>query len=218
MAVLTAAQVAGIASQGTPSGTTVAEWVQVAKDESSYRTDALSPTGCCRGLWQINVSAHRDLIPETKVSIANGHAAMQGANRNWELAKLVYAKQGWRAWSVVKGARPVPSAEARAAAAAPDFSVANSGGAVGGKPEEGVQPVDPISAVADSLFGGFQAIVEFLNRLGAWVSDAHNWTRVGYVVGGAALVLAAGSALASDTKAGQTVTAVVSKGLVTPKK
>jgi hypothetical protein len=200
MAKLTAAQVAGIAAQGTPRGTTVAEWVQVAMDESSFDTEALSPTGCCRGLWQINVRAHRDKIPEASVSIANGHQAMKSPLRNWEVAKMVYVEAGsWRPWSAVKGAKPVVSATARQAAAAPDFSVANSGGAVGGKPEEGVHAIsvlDPVEAVAKSIFGGFEAIVDFLNRVGAWVSDPHNWTRVGYVAGGAALVIVAGAALA----------------------
>lgn len=209
MAKLTPAQVAGIASQGTPRGTTVAEWVQVAKDESSYNTEALSPTGCCRGLWQINVRAHRDKIPEASVSIANGHEAMKSPLRNWEVAKAIYIEAGsWRPWSAVRGAKPVVSTEARQAAAKPDFSVANSGGAVSGKPEEGVKPIsvlDPVEAVAKSITSGFQAIVDFANRIGSWMSDPHNWTRVGYVVGGGLLVVLAGAAVASDTQAGQAI-------------
>jgi Lysozyme like domain len=200
MARLSARQVAGIAAQGTPRGTTVAEWVQVAMDESSFNTEALSPTGCCRGLWQINVRAHKAKIPEAKVSIANGHQAMKSPLRNWEVAKMVYVEAGdWGPWDAVKGSKPRPSAEARAAAASPDYSIANSGGAVGGKPEEGVEAIsvlDPVEAVAKSIFGGFEAIVDFLNRMGAWVSDPHNWVRVGYVAGGAALVIVAGAALA----------------------
>jgi hypothetical protein len=192
--------VAGIAAQGTPRGTTVAEWVQVAMDESSLNTEAVSLTGCCRGLWQINVREHRDKIPEASVSIENGHQAMKSPLRNWEVAKMVYVEAGsWRPWDAVKGAKPVVSTTARNAAANPDYSVANSGGAVGGKPEEGVQAIsvlDPVEAVAKSIFGGFEAIVDFLNRMGAWVSDPHNWVRVGYVAGGALLVVVAGAAIA----------------------
>ena len=216
MAKLTARQVAGIvAGTGPPRGTTVAEWVQVAMDESSLNTEALSPTGCCRGLWQINVAKHKDKIPEAAVSVANGHQAMKSPLRNWHVAGLIYQEAGsWRPWSAVRGAKPVVSSTARDAAANPDYSIATSGGAVRdpttGKvgPEPGVEAIsvlDPIEGLAKSLFGGFEAIVEFLNRMGAWVSDPHNWTRVGYVTGGALLVIVAGAAVASETKAGQAI-------------
>jgi hypothetical protein len=221
--ILTARQVAGIvAAQGPPSGTTVAEWVQVAKDESSYDTTALSPTGCCRGLWQINVRAHRDKIVETRVSIENGHQAMKGANRNFYVARQVYTEAGsWRPWSAVRGAKPVVSAEARAAAANPDYSIATQGGAVRDPatgevgPEAGVEAIDVLDVVTspiDAVMSGLRALVDVVNRVGSWVSDPHNWTRVGYVGAGVALVIAAGAAVASDTKAGQVATSVATKG------
>lgn len=216
MAVLTPAQVAGIAAQDTPAGTTVAEWVQVAIDESSLRTDALSPTGCCRGLWQINVRAHADKITEARVSIANGHQAMKSPLRNWWVARLVYLEsKSWRPWSAVKGAKPVVSARARQAAAAPDYSVVNSGGAVSGKPEEGVRAesiTDLFSNPLDAAVGAIKAALDVVNAIGGWVSDPHNWQRVGYVVGGAALVIVAGAAIAGkaaeSTPAGKVARAI----------
>lgn len=221
MAVLTAPQIAGIVTaQPPPAGTTVAEWVQVALDESSGRTDAVSPTGCCRGLWQINVAKHRDKIPEASVSIANGHAAMSSPLRNWYVARQVYTEAGsWRPWDAVKGAKPVVGTTARQAAAAPDYSVARSGGGVdptntGGaaSPEQGVEGesiLDLVTSPLDAVMDGLRALLEVVNRVGAWVSDPHNWTRVAYVVGGGLLVVMAGAAVAADTRAGRAVTGAV---------
>lgn len=228
MTILTAEQVAGIVTaQPPPSGTTVAEWVQVAMDESSFDTDALSPTGCCRGLWQINVSAHRAKIPEASVSIANGHQAMKSPLRNWYVARQVYTEAGsWRPWSAVRGAKPVVSTTARNAAARPDFSIARAGGGVdptntGGaaSPEQGVEGLSILDAVRsplDAVMDGLRALLEIVNRVGAWVSDPHNWTRVGFVLGGGLLVVAAGAAVAADTRAGQAVTGAV--GTVTTRR
>jgi hypothetical protein len=65
--------------------------------------------------------------------------------------------------------------------------------------------VDAAASPVAALVSGLQAMLEAVNRVGAWVSEPHNWTRVAYVVGGAVVVVAAGAAIASDTKAGQTV-------------
>jgi len=219
--VLTAAQVAGIVTaQPPPSGTTVAQWVQVALDESGFDTDALSPTGCCRGIWQINVSAHRAKIPEASVSIANGHQAMKSPLRNWYVARQVYTEaRGWRPWSAVHGPKPTVGNIAANAAAHPDFSIARQGGGVdptntGGAaaPEQGVEAesiLDVVRSPIDAVMDGLRALVDVVNRVGSWVSDPHNWTRVGYVVGGGLLVVAAGAAIAADTRAGQAVTGAV---------
>jgi hypothetical protein len=72
-----------------------------------------------------------------------------------------------------------------------------------------------VAETAQAIANGFKAVVEGFNRVGRWVSEPHNWTRVGYVAAGTTLVLVAGAAVAGGTKAGQTVTAVVTKGAVT---
>jgi hypothetical protein len=212
VAKLTARQVAGIVKAvGPPSGTTVAEWVQVAKDESSYRTDALSVTGCCRGLWQVNVRVHLAKIGVQ--TVAQGHGAMSDGVRNFQVAKVIYQEsKSWRPWDAVRGAKPVVSAEARAAAANPDMGYAVDKAA---NPTPAGElfgaAADIVTSPVDAALSGIKALVDVVNRVGSWVSDPHNWTRTGYVVGGVALVIAAGAAVASETRAGQTVVAAGTK-------
>jgi len=217
VAILTPAQVAGIASQGTPSGTTVEQWVAKSRQESSHDETAVSPTGCCVGLWQVNVAQHTDKIVEARVSIENGKSAMKSGLRCWEVTKQIYAESGWRPW-IMSGGKPLGpigiTMEDINAARNPDFSVVNSGGAVSGRPEEGVReglglsvpnPLDAIANVAE-------AIAAFANVLGdffEWVSDPNTWRRAALVIGGGAVVVVGTAAIVRGTETGQKIESAV---------
>lgn len=190
MARLTAEQIAGIVKAGgPPAGTTIAEWVWVARKESRFNTDAVSPTGCCIGPWQINVRANRDLIPETKVSIANGKSAMRSAPRNFFVAKQIYARQGWDAWDVVKGPKPTPTEADKRAARNPDPS-AVAGSDIAPGPEKGVEAQSVLDLFTSSpqFFG---AIFPGIAAAASWLGDPANWIRIVEVVGGGVLVITA---------------------------
>lgn len=207
MPVLTARQVAGLAAVDTPRGTTVAEWVAKARQESTFNTDAVSPSGCCVGLWQVNVRANCDLINECRDGsgdqadkIRSGKMVMKSATRNWYVTKAIYARQGWQAWSA-SGGRPSPSAADREAAANPDYSTAGQGAAAidpdtgrpypGGEPGVEEEPFHTAREAVDVLGDTLSAIVEAVGAVGAWLADRHNWVRIALVVGGGAAALAA---------------------------
>jgi hypothetical protein len=198
---LTLAQVAGIAAVGTPEGTTVAEWVEKARQEAGSRgcpagrINADATSGIATGVWQVNVSANRDLIPETAVSIANGHAVMRSPLRNWEVTKMIFERQGWQAWRA-SGGKPTPSDAARRAAGDRDTSVTDSGGSVDGAPEEGVEAQSVLDILTSTpraiaaLAGYLKDAVEVLVAAGKWIADPGNWARVALVgAGGAGMII-----------------------------
>jgi hypothetical protein len=61
--------------------------VAVARAESSFRTKAVSYTGCCHGLWQINTQVHPYSVSD-----------MRDPYKNVVAAKSIWNKQGLSAW------------------------------------------------------------------------------------------------------------------------
>jgi hypothetical protein len=59
----------------------------VAMAESSFRTKAISYTGCCHGIWQINVEVHPYTIEN-----------MRDPYKNVVAARAIWNKQGRQAW------------------------------------------------------------------------------------------------------------------------
>lgn len=200
---LTAAQVAGIVAAvegGPPPGTSVAEWVATARNESSFRTAVRN--GSYVGLWQIG-DFHGPLVKRhTGYSLPTDRAGfgrwLESPLHNWTAAKAVYAAQGWRAWEASHRPSPADTAAARS----PDHSVATSGGAVaqGGEvgPERGVEAenVLDIFGFATDVPGQLAKIAGVLIDAGQWIADRNNWSRVALVVGGGTVAVAALTTLA----------------------
>lgn len=190
MTILTAEQVAGVVlTIGPPAGTTVAQWVAKARQESGFNTDAVSVTGCCVGLWQINVDAHMSKIGA--VNRDDAVSQMKSPLRNWYVAKLVYAADGWRPWTA-SGGKPVPSSADLAAAQNPDSTLAKSGGGDPGEAKPGFGALDPIQALSNAL----GAIVDPILAAGKWLGDPGNWVRVAQVTAGIGLALIAATLFA----------------------
>jgi hypothetical protein len=139
------------------------------------------------GIWQIN-SVHRPKHPTWTV------AWLKVPANNAKAMAVLFRDGGVTPWTS-SGSCWLPKMTENALAgtlADPKGAAEAVAGAVG-------NPVDTaLSAV--------RALVETVNRVGSWISDPHSWTRVGYVAAGIALVIAAGAAVAADTKAGQAVT------------
>lgn len=162
------------------------------------------------GVWQIN-SVHRRTHPEWTV------AWLQVPENNARAMEVVSGGgSNWQPWSTFRdGKYRSYLAQARTAVEATsgstgDLSISERlGDVVGGVGDIASNPLDVLSDVAGAITGGFGAVVEFVNRIGAWITDPHNWIRVGYVIGGGLLVVAAGAALAGDTRAGQAVNQAV---------
>lgn len=144
-------------------------FVDVAMAESSGRTDVVNSIGCV-GLWQINQPVHVKDHPTWTV------AWLKNPQNNARAAKVLYGQSGMAPWVSSK-------AKWGAAAGAGNsdgfqWSDVPGAGAVSGA-------VDTVGDVAS----GVATIAEGTAKTATWVSKASNWVRVGYVAGGALLVI-----------------------------
>lgn len=157
------------------------------------------------GLWQIN-SVHRRTHPSWTV------AWLRDPQHNAEAMNVVSSNgSDWSAWSTFKsGAYKAHLATARKAV---DATSGHGGPTPSNVAEVITNPVDVLKGVPEAIIGSARGILDAVNRVGAWVSDPHNWTRVGFVVGGTVLVLVAASAVAAETKAGQATVGTAARAL-----
>jgi hypothetical protein len=194
MTTLTAAQVAGIVNSGggPPSGSTTAEWVAKARQESSFiveKEDFLHSGHW--GLWQISENHFEKYgsqygTKENFVNVLKNSPLVQ-----WNVARRLFADSGWAPWRA-SGGKPTPTATDIAAAGNPDTSVAGSGaGDVGEAVPQGLSNVlgNPIDKIADIL----QTVLQPITAAAEWIGDPHNWVRVVQVIGGIALGIVATS-------------------------
>lgn len=182
---------------GFPTGTAVT-MTAIALAESGGDPNAHNTSGeDSRGLWQINVAANTDL---------------RGMNlfdprTNAKAAKIIYDRQGLRAWSVFKSGayqqhmgaamqassqtegtsigdvlRSLPVAARTLAGIAPDIA----GAAVGQLPGADVA-------------GSVGQAVGLAAKAGTWLSNPQNWVRIVYVWVGGMLVIGALVMLAAPT-------------------
>jgi hypothetical protein len=195
----------------------------IAMAESSGRTTAHNPVGLDNsyGLWQINMLG--DMGPARRKAI--------GISRNEELydpavnaraAAMILRQQGLKAWSTYTNG-------------AYKRYMTGSSVPAGGGATPAFDPWDPLDILPEGstdklqeapILGGLgdvaegvAATAETLQKAGAWLGSARNWVRIGYIVGGALLVLVGGyivaapvvgSAVAS-TPVGQAVKKVAGK-------
>lgn len=167
MTVLTAEQVAAAAYIGGWRNSEIVEAVATAFGESSFNTKAISYTGCCYGLWQINQSAHKQLFATGK---------WDNAADNGKMAYQIYREAGgsWGPWSG-HGSGQYKLALPRAKRALQQLTA----GLQNGKTAEqilGSQSTNGTSATPANPTG----ITDSLKAL----VDPHTWLRVGVIVVG----------------------------------
>jgi len=211
---MTGAQVAGVvADLGAPGGTTVAQWVAKARVESRFRFKCHNEINAV-GLWQIRDIHYATMagrISSTFTDKATFASWLENPRQNFQAAKILYEQSGWQPWAA-SGGRPTPNADDNAAAAAPDDSGGwqrGVGDVVEGAVDTVTDPLAGIAAVAESIRAAFAAVIEFANRIGAWISEPGNWLRVAQVAGG--LTLGVGAILIVARPAVEDVTGEVVK-------
>lgn len=179
-------QVAAIAAVGTPPGTTVAQWVAKARQESGFRTDVEDFLGSGHwGLWQID----EDHFGKPGMPAASSKEAfiigLKIPGFNWMAAKALYAQSGWAPWRA-SGGKPTPSPADERAAGTPDNTVleGGDGGILGtaGDFVDSINPVDELTAIVPAILAGAK-----------WIGNPANWTRVVQVGAGIGIVLIAAS-------------------------
>jgi hypothetical protein len=163
------AQVARAAGFGKDEST-LATAVAVAMAESSGRTKAVSPTGCCHGLWQINVNVH----PYTKTQMQD---PAQNAAAAWKISN---SGTNWKPWSAYNnGAYLMYLTQAKSASKAPTSgSGANPSISIGG------QEVD-----MPDLTGSIEDFMYPITATKEWLSDRNNIFRIVKVLAGGAIAI-----------------------------
>lgn len=203
MAVLSQAQIVQVArSGGLPGDPQV--WAAIAMAESSGRTDVVNEIGCV-GLWQINQPAHIKAHPTWT------QAWLKNPVNNAKAAAVVYRAQGFSAWEAYTGPDGKGSdgpwrqyyqgskgGNATPADWTPDLWNLDPFGLVPGNPHKDYAPDDPFggeppygdaAGAGQGLVTGVGAIAEAVQKTAVWLGDVRNWVRVGYVAGGAVLVV-----------------------------
>jgi hypothetical protein len=170
---LTAAEIAQVARSAGFSESAIPTAVAVALAESSGRTKAVSPTGCCHGLWQINVNVH----PYTK-------AQMQDPAQNAAAAKKISNNgTNWKPWSAyTNGSYLLYMTSARNASRVRTDD--NNGGTT---PQQsgGDILIDELSGAVD----GIQGITYPITATKEWLSDRNNIFRIVKVLAGGAIAI-----------------------------
>lgn len=166
--------------------------VAIALAESSGRIDATNANlngTTDYGVWQIN-SIHADLFnryPEWW-TITNA-----------QMAFAVFQGSGWKAWTTYNsGAYQLYMGRARAAAtdaSAPGATDLSAGSTVAGQDSTKNETIIP---GFDSLAQSFSSFSTAVAATAAWISDPHNWERIGIVLVGGALIVGALIVVAGD--------------------
>lgn len=172
------AQVAANAGFGKDK-TTLATAIAVAMAESSGNTKAVSSTGCCHGLWQINTEVH----PYSKSQMQD---PVQNAAAAW---KISGNGTNWGPWSAYKNKSYLlylPQANSEAAKITGDSSGATPEYRSGG---------DILEDEFDDLGGNLAGITYPITAVKDWISDRNNIFRIVKVVAGIAVVLVAANML-----------------------
>lgn len=168
---LSAAEIAQVARGAGFTGDNLATAVAVALAESSGRTSAVSPTGCCHGLWQINVNVH----PYTKTQMQD---PAQNAAAAWKISN---SGTNWKPWSAYNnGAYLLYLTEAKRVSRAPTTLP------VGSTPDSGGDIIiDELTGAAE----GLQGITYPITATKAWLSDRNNIFRIVKVLAGGAIAV-----------------------------
>lgn len=141
------------------------------------------------GVWQIN-SIHTNLFDQYPEwwTISNG-----------AMAYAVFQGSGWKAWTTyTSGAYQLYMGRARAAAtnaSAPAGTDLSADSTVAGQDSTRTETIIP---GFDSVAQSFSSFATSIAAVSAWISDVHNWERIGLVVVGGALIVGALIVVAGD--------------------
>lgn len=216
MATLTQGQIQALAvTAGLPNAALMAA---IAMAESSGRTDVVNSMGMV-GLWQISpahLSEHPTWTP----------AWLKNPLNNATAAKTVLQAQGLGAWEAYtngaylkyfKGTVPATGDAPQGIGDIIVGGIAGIDGVVSSVVSNPVSAVtDTASGIADGAKGiatGAEALAHVVTAGADWVSKASNWVRIGYVLGGALLVIV-GLATIADKPMLETTKAFLGSGAV----
>lgn len=170
---LSADDIAAVASKAGfgKDKATLATAIAVALAESSGNPKAVSPTGCCHGLWQINTEVH----PYTKSQMQDPQA---NANAAYSISKQGTKWSPWSAYNMGMHLMYLPTANA----AADKIATGGAHDSAAGVIQEGLE--DQFDET------GLGSLAAFPEKVRLWLSDRNNIFRIVKVLAGGALLIA----------------------------
>ena len=173
-------------------------WMESKGDPNAHNTNALTGDNSY-GIWQINMLG--DMGPERRAQFGISNNDQLFDPQTNARAMAILSKNGTdfaRHWP-----NTLPLAQQHMAThlIQTEGSGPDGGQSTVGKIADALNPVDEL-----------KSIVDFGNKTARWVSNAENWVRVGYVVGGSAMVLVGLVMMLQSSSFGSAVTKVVPAG------
>lgn len=198
MATLTQGQIQAVAvAAGLPNAALMAA---IAMAESGGRTDVVNSIGCV-SLWQINQPVHIKAHPTWTVPW------LKNPLNNATAAKVVLKEQGLSAWQAYTNGAYLKYYKG---------TVPATPNAPQGIGSIITAPIGVATGVVDSALGaatGINRVAQVLSSAGNWISQASNWVRIGYVIGGIVLAVV-GLATIADKPVLDTGKALINSGVV----
>lgn len=203
--------VAGYAAAAGFSGNDLITAVAVARQESSFRTDAAN--SCCVGLWQINLKAHGVTAAEMKLPMRNAQVAYKvwkdagGWCTHGSVAKdncQPWQAYGQRDWATALKTGQTAVASIIAKGVLSDITSGKSSTDIETTLKAKGLTCTGLAVLGESSAGGTgvpnplasaEAMINAFNRMGAWITNPDNLLRVVKVVLGGFVILVGGAAL-----------------------
>jgi hypothetical protein len=138
--------------------------------ESSGNPRAISYTGCCHGLWQINTNSTN----KTPQQLYDPKTNAQEAFRLW-------TQRGWQPWDSSRLGQIARGPEARASTATWHLSPD-----IGGPPGTGIDP----GKALENAIPGLEGLSQGLEKARAWLTTPANLGRLATGVIGAVIIIA----------------------------
>lgn len=215
MTVLTFGQVKGLAQAAGFTEAESAVMTAIAFAESDNIPDKHNPIppDDSYGLWQINMIGAMGPSRRKTFGITSNDQLLNPFV-NAAAARIVFNEQGFNAWSTYGGAKYRLALSKAKAATADTSSITQGGGGwdwnktlaqnlglLGGDwaasnpftkaVTAAGAPVGNTLNAAGDVAGQVSKISDAIGKGGNWISSAHNWVRIGYVIGGSVLAIAA---------------------------
>lgn len=174
-------------------------------DPNNHNPDA-STGDDSYGLWQINMLGSMGPERRKKFGISDNSQLYDPQINAKAMASLSQGGGNFTDWTTYTTTDPKRSYQRFMGNTVIETATGGSGSSSGSNWVDKILPGSPVST-AETFAQGF-------NKVGAWVSNSENWVRVGYVAGGAVIIIVGLAMVLGDTKAGQLVTGLTPTGKV----
>lgn len=203
MAKLTQGQIAMYAAAAGAPDPQLAAAVAMAESSGVTTRHNPVPPDDSYGLWQINMIGSEGPERRRALGITSNSQLYDPATNARAMMLVSNGGTNWHPWTTYTNGEYRQYLGKSTAAAAAGAQQAGVWGDIGNGVVSGIDPlgglfgIDPLQNLLDGGSSAASAL-DWVGKAVSWVSKASNWVRVGYVIGGAALVVVGVAMVAKD--------------------